>query len=107
MKNEKYHAVRTVPKSNRKIPRCQKSSEIVKRGKVDITQIHGSSLYWLSEGTSLKVSELNMLNRPKTINVKKHCSSIARNVLESHRCGDSHCLIKVIKCRNVIVVQVL
>ena len=58
MKNEKYHAVRTVPKSNRKIPRCQKSSEIVKRGKVDITQIHGSSLYWLGEGTSLKVLEL-------------------------------------------------
>ena len=46
MKNKKYHTVRTVPKSSRKI---------VERGKIDTpnTQMHDLSLFRLGTGTSV------------------------------------------------------
>ena len=46
-KTNKYHTVRTIPKSNIKI---------VKRSKIDITntQIHDGSCSWLGTGTSIK-----------------------------------------------------
>jgi hypothetical protein len=45
IKNQKYHTVGTIPKSNIKI---------VERSKIDIsnTQIHGRSFSWLETGTS-------------------------------------------------------
>ena len=47
MKNNKYHSVGAVPKSNRKI---------VERSKIDIsiTQIHDRSHSWFGPGTSIK-----------------------------------------------------
>ena len=46
-KDNKYHTVGTIPKSNRKI---------VEKGKPDTcsTQIYDSSLSWLGNGTSIK-----------------------------------------------------
>ena len=47
MKNEKYHTVGTIPKSNIKI---------LERGKIDTpnTQIQDRSLSWFGTGTSIK-----------------------------------------------------
>ena len=54
MKNNKYHNVGTISKSNIKI---------VERGKIDIpnTQIHDRSLPWLGAGTSIKRGRVKLV----------------------------------------------
>jgi hypothetical protein len=52
MKNEKYHTVRTVSKSNRKI---------VERGKIDIP----NTLSWLGTGTTMKGDRVKLVYEPK------------------------------------------
>jgi hypothetical protein len=56
--NKKYHTVRTVPKSNRKI---------VKRYKIDIlsTYTHDCPLSWLGTGTSMKGDRVKLVYEPK------------------------------------------
>jgi len=55
MKNTRYHTVGTIPKSIKKI---------VERVKIETpnnTQIHDSSLSWLSRGTSIKSGGVNLV----------------------------------------------
>ena len=54
MKNEEYHTVGTIPKSNIKI---------IERGKIDThdKQIHDSSHSWLGTSTSLKSGEVKVV----------------------------------------------
>ena len=54
MKTKKYHTVRTVPKSNRKI---------AERGKIDTpnTQIYDGSLFMLGTGTSIKSGRVKLV----------------------------------------------
>jgi hypothetical protein len=54
MKNEEYHTVGTIPKSN---------IEIIERGKIDThdKQIHDSSHSWLGTSTSLKSGEVKLV----------------------------------------------
>ena len=56
-KNKKYHAVGTVPNSNRKM---------VERGKIATTntQIHDRSLSWLDAGFSIKRSAVKLVYVP-------------------------------------------
>jgi hypothetical protein len=57
IKNQKYHTVRTVPKSNRKI---------VESGKIDTLNIHDRSLYWLGTGTSIKSGGIKLISWDQT-----------------------------------------
>ena len=54
MNNKKYHTVRTVLKSNKKI---------VERGRIDTpkTQMHDHSLSWLGAGTSEKNGRVKLV----------------------------------------------
>ena len=54
MNNKKYHTVRTVLKSNKKI---------VERGRIDTpkTQKHDHSLSWLGAGTSVKNGRVKLV----------------------------------------------
>ena len=57
MKNQKYHTVRTVPKSNRKI---------VESGKIDTSNIHDHSLSWLGTATSMKSGGIKLVSWDQT-----------------------------------------
>jgi len=57
MKKQKYHTVRTVPKSNRKI---------VESGKIDTPNIHDRSLSWLGTCTSIKSGGIKLVSWGQT-----------------------------------------
>jgi hypothetical protein len=64
MKNNKYHTVGTVPKSNRKI---------VERDKIDTsnTQIHDLSLFWLATGTPMKSCGVKLVLWPQASSIRE------------------------------------
>jgi hypothetical protein len=69
MKNEKYHSVGTVQKSNRKI--------VERNTSTPNTQIHDRSLSWLGTGISIKCDNgVNLVLWTQTLTHKLKCLHI-------------------------------